>query len=76
MTCPARDSAPALDLAKLDDGLGRRLQFYETAYAAFRLGYCILASGTLAGSEDGERFLRGAAAYRRALAERGSGLLL
>jgi hypothetical protein len=51
-----------------DRTISRRLPHYAIAYLAFRLGYATLAEPVLgATSEDGQRFHRQAARYRRLL---------
>jgi hypothetical protein len=50
-----------------DDGLEERLAFHAAAYSAFRLGYTTLAADTLGDGDDGARFRREAARYRRRL---------
>jgi hypothetical protein len=39
-----------------DSSLRSRLAFYVTAYKAYRLGYCTMATETLGDSADGRRF--------------------
>jgi hypothetical protein len=39
-----------------DRTVGRRLEFFRIAYAAFQIGYAALAVQSLAGSEDARRF--------------------
>ncbi|WP_207478350.1 hypothetical protein [Arenibaculum pallidiluteum] len=62
-----REMAEALAARLRDPALPARLPVQEAAYAAFRLGYAQLAAASLAGSEDGQRFGRLAARYRRLL---------
>jgi len=50
-----------------DGGIAHRLPYYALAYLAFRLGYAGMATDSLAGTDDGERFGRAAARYRRLL---------
>ena len=51
-----------------DRTIDLRLPFYEAAYLAYRAAYTLLAADTLAGSEEGARFTRLSARYRRSLA--------
>ena len=50
-----------------DRSVESRLPFFTAAYAAFRVGYCTVAAGALAGTEDGRQFEALAMRYRDAL---------
>jgi hypothetical protein len=50
-----------------DRDVASRLRFFTAAYAADRLRYCTLATESLGPSEEGARFERAAAFYRRQL---------
>lgn len=51
-----------------DAGVVQRLPFFTTAYLAWRVGYTTMAAESLGRSDDGTRFSRAAARYRRLLA--------
>jgi hypothetical protein len=50
-----------------DRTIARRLPFYSTAYLAFRLGYCTLATGVLGETPDGIRFSNELRRYKKLL---------
>jgi hypothetical protein len=60
--------------AAKDQGAVARLPAYEVAYAAFRLGYAVLARQSLAGSREATRWARAERRYRMALVKAISGL--
>lgn len=51
-------------LCRAEQLAGRTLAFYKVAYAAFRLGYCVLAAETLTDAEEAQRFLLLGKRYR------------
>ena len=50
-----------------DGSVHERLPYYRIAWLAFRVGYATLASESLAGTDDGERFARERHRYARLL---------
>ena len=50
-----------------DHAISHRLPFFLAAYAAFRAGYCALATQALGDSDDGRRFEELGVRYREAL---------
>jgi len=53
-----------------DRSAAARLPFHVLAYLAWRLGYTTLAADTLGDTDEGRRFRRDAARYRRSAAAR------